>query len=82
MVINAGPVGTYTLNAFANVENLALGSALNASNLTGNDGDNQLQGNNAANILTGGTGNDSLKGYGGDDTCSAVRGRHPRWQSR
>ena len=68
VIINAGPVGTYTLNAFANVENLALGYALNASNLTGNDGNNQLQGNNAANSLTGGAGNDWLRGYGGDDT--------------
>lgn len=74
VVINAGPVGTYTLNAFANVENLALGYALNASNLTGNDGNNQLQGNNAANILTGGAGNDSLKGYGGDDTLLSGEG--------
>jgi Ca2+-binding RTX toxin-like protein len=68
VVINAGPVGTYTLDTFANVENLALGYALNASHLTGNDADNQLQGNNAANSLTGGAGNDSLKGYGGNDT--------------
>ena len=68
VVINAGPVGTYTLSAFANVESLALGYALNASNLTGNDADNQLQGNNAANILTGEAGNDNLKTYGGDDT--------------
>jgi len=68
VIINTGSVGTYALNAFANVENLALGYALNASNLTGNDGNNQLQGNNAANSLTGGAGNDWLRSYGGDDT--------------
>ena len=77
VVINAGPVGTYTLNAFANVENLALGYALNASNLTGNDGDNQLQGNNAANSLTGELAMIGSGAMVGTTSCSVVRGTIP-----
>jgi serralysin len=65
VLIVAGPAGTCTLDAFANVENLALGDALNASHVTGNALDNRLEGNASPNVLMGGAGNDYL--YGGED---------------
>jgi Ca2+-binding RTX toxin-like protein len=68
VVIGAGPLGTYSLDTFANVENLALGDALQASDLRGNDEDNGLVGNASNNVLTGDAGNDWLVGGKGRDT--------------
>ena len=68
VIVVAGPAGTYSIDAFANVETLVLGDALNASHLTGNDADNRLQGNASANVLSGGAGNDQLIGNAQGDT--------------
>lgn len=69
VVLTVGPVRTYLVDEFANIENLELGSStLGASNLTGNSTDNTLIGNTSANVLDGGAGNDYLNGAGGTDT--------------
>ncbi len=66
---------TYTLADIPdNVEGLALGDDLGASNLEGDPGDNVLAGNASANTIIGGTGNDVLKGGGGADTYLFSKG--------
>ncbi|MEO8507316.1 MAG: calcium-binding protein, partial [Betaproteobacteria bacterium] len=58
----------------ANVEGLALGEDLGASDLLGDAADNILTGNAAGNRLVGESGDDSLRGRGGDDTLEGGGG--------
>ena len=61
VVIKYGPVGTYSLSMFPNVENLHLALWVQDSNLVGDAGNNWLQGNLFSNVLTGGAGDDVLQ---------------------
>ncbi len=58
----------------ANVEGLALGDDLGASDLVGDAADNILMGNAAGNRLAGASGDDSLAGRSGDDTLEGGHG--------
>ncbi|MEB3189470.1 MAG: Calx-beta domain-containing protein [Snowella sp.] len=64
---NVQSSATFSLAAFANVENLTL-TGSNAINGTGNGGNNILTGNAGNNILDGGVGVDTLIGGTGNDT--------------
>ena len=68
VVITSGPVQTYDLASFANVEGLELAEELLYSDLRGNDGANELLGNSYSNDLDGSGGNDALDGAEGHDT--------------
>jgi Ca2+-binding RTX toxin-like protein len=89
VVVNGLP-RNYSLADFANVENIELrrGSS-DASDLTGDGGNNRLVGNNAGNVLVGGDGDDdladnaygfsaadadTLRGGAGDDSLRAWSG--------
>jgi Ca2+-binding RTX toxin-like protein len=74
VVLNAGAVGTYELTSYANVEELTLGSGLNASNANGTDSNNRLEGNASNNVLDGRGGDDLLIGGNGADTLIAGAG--------
>ena len=65
---------TFTLGAFAIVENLML-TGSSALTGTGNALGNVLTGNSGANTLTGVAGNDTLDGGAGADTMVGRRGR-------
>ena len=56
----------------ANVEGLALGDDLGASDLQGSSGDDTLTGNASNNVITGGAGDDTL--WGGDGTDTLIGG--------
>jgi Ca2+-binding RTX toxin-like protein len=58
----------------ANIEGLALGADLGASDLVGDAADNILMGNAAGNRLAGASGDDSLSGRAGDDTLEGGHG--------
>lgn len=62
----------YTLPA--NIENGTIAEGTQASNLTGNDGNNALTGNAGANKLNGGAGTDSLNGGSGNDSLNGGSG--------
>lgn len=79
--------GTYSLAAFANVENLSLEEGLGAANLVGDAQRNVLIGDRQNNEINGGGGNDTLQdsdtrtndidvliGGDGDDTLSSLGG--------
>jgi Ca2+-binding RTX toxin-like protein len=74
VVIAAGAVGTIEMSTFANVEELTLGTALNASNANGTDGADRIEGNGSNNVLDGRGGNDLLIGGNGNDTLTAGSG--------
>jgi len=68
-VVIAAPNGsTYSLEAFANIENLEVQAAVGASQLIGTAQDNRLFGNVSQNTIEGRGGNDYLDGKGGADT--------------
>lgn len=73
--IVSGPVQTYTLDTYPNVENLRLDNAILGGNLTGDGANNSLIGNLYGNILTGGGGDDLLGGNGGSDVFDGGVGR-------
>ena len=60
-------LGTYSLAALVNVENLTFTGA-GSFNGTGNTLDNTIIGGASNDTLTGGAGNDTLNGLGGTDT--------------
>lgn len=70
---------TFSLDGYANVENLALGSLFHNSslggNLAGNEGANTLTGNGYINTIHGGGGNDTILG-GEPDVHSLDRANH------
>lgn len=64
---------TYSIAAFAQVENLSLTGGGNFS-ATGNAGHNVLVGNAGSNSLAGGAGNDTLEGGAGNDSLDGGLG--------
>jgi len=77
VMITSGPVQTYGLDGYPNVEDLELAAELLQSGLVGNDGANELVGNYHANSLDGGGGDDVLDGLDGND--SLVGGAGNDW---
>ena len=63
---------SYTLPT--GIENGAIAEGTQASNLSGNDGDNALTGNAGVNVLVGAVGRDSLFGGIGNDVLSGGEG--------
>ncbi|MEO8344905.1 MAG: calcium-binding protein [Betaproteobacteria bacterium] len=63
-----------TVELPANVEGIALGDDLGASDLLGDAGDNNLAGNASNNQITGADGDDTLTGGAGSDTLDGGSG--------
>ncbi|MBS0419786.1 MAG: DUF2974 domain-containing protein [Proteobacteria bacterium] len=75
VVLNGGPVQTYYLSDYANVENIEL-RAVGASSVIGTSGDNRIIGNGSFySVLDGGAGNDFIQDSTvTNSTSSTLRG--------
>jgi Ca2+-binding RTX toxin-like protein len=67
-------IGDYSLNNYANVENMTLLNLAGSSNAIGDDSDNTLMGNAFDNTLMGGRGNDVIGGGRGNDLMDGGAG--------
>jgi len=89
LLVFASGFGVYSLNVFANIENITLDDVTGGSSAEGNDSDNVIFGSNAGNLLSGLGGNDQISdavgttdqgqdtmlGGAGNDTLTSLFGQ-------